>query len=188
LNRELAASGYTLVDDPRDATYMIQINHVRLVETELNGDQTVSDAIGNSFMAGLGGAFAADVFGIGAVAEIGLGVGVLAFLLDSSTKHVAHTLTTDVLVTERVSSGEGDPAVRSHRTQIVSGASKMNLKLEEGLPAMVGGMSRSLAGMLPTRPPENWGEGDATFTPDAEPSSDPTRTPDAQAGSSLRTP
>ena len=81
--------------------------------------------------------------------EIGLAVGVLGFLFDAKTKHIAHTLTTDVLVTERISGGEGDAEVRYHETRIVSGASKVNLDLEEGLPAMVSGLSRSLAGLLP---------------------------------------
>ena len=72
--------------------------------------------------------------------------------MDSSTKHIAHTLTTDVRLTERVPGGEeGRPELRLHETRIVSGASKVNLKLEEGLPAMVAGLSRSLAGMLPAR-------------------------------------
>ncbi len=80
--------------------------------------------------------------------DIGLG-----FLFDASTKHIAHTLTTDVRLTERISGGEGESELQYHTTQIVSGASKVNLKLEEGLPAMIGGLSRSLSGLLPTRAP-----------------------------------
>jgi hypothetical protein len=61
LDRQLTASGYTLVDVPGDATYIIQINHLRLVESELQGDQTFSDAIGNAWMAGAGAAFAIHI-------------------------------------------------------------------------------------------------------------------------------
>ena len=154
LDRQLTASGYTLVDAPEKATYIIQINHLRLVESELQGDQSVSDAIGNAWMAGGGAALATHILGAtGAAGEVGLVVGVLGFLLDSKTKHIAHTLTTDVLLTERISGGEGDAELRFHETRIVSGASKVNLKLEEGLPAMVNGLSRSLAGLLPAPPP-----------------------------------
>ncbi len=155
LDRQLMASGYTLVEAPEEATYIIQINHLRLVETELQGDQTVSDAIGSAVAAGAGAAFAAHVLGASSAAgEVGLVVGVLGFLLDSSTKHIAHTLTTDVRLTERVPGGEGGrPELRLHQTRIVSGSSKVNLRLEEGLPAMVDGLSRSLAGLLPTRGP-----------------------------------
>ena len=150
LDRQLTASGYTLVDVPEEATYIIQINHLRLVESELQGDQTVSDAIGNAWMAGAGAALATHILGAsGAAGEIGLAVGVLGFLFDAKTKHIAHTLTTDVLLTERISDGEGDAELRYHETRIVSGASKVNLDLEEGLPAMVSGLSHSLAGLLP---------------------------------------
>ncbi len=154
LERQLRASAYTVVDDPDEATYIIQINHLRLVESELQGDEGVSDAIGAALAAGAGAALATDILGAsGAAGEVGLIVGVFSFLLDSHTKHIAHTLTTDVLVTERVPGGGSEVEVRYHETQIVSGASKVNLKLEEGLPAMMGGLSRSLAGLLPTRAP-----------------------------------
>ena len=79
---------------------------------------------------------------------VGLAVGVLGFLVDAKTKHVAHTLTTDVLVTETVP-GAGQESELRHRTRIVSGASKVNLALEEALPAMVQGLSSSLSGLLP---------------------------------------
>ena len=74
----------------------------------------------------------------------------LGFFLDATTKHIAHTLTTDVLVTESVPAGGAERELRYHEVQIVSGASKVNLELEEGLPVMMGGLSRSLAGLLPT--------------------------------------
>ncbi len=154
LERGLMGSGYALAETPDEATYIIQINHLSLEEIELSGDQTLGDALGSAFAAGAGAALATDILGAsGAAGEVGLAVGVLGFLFDSSTKHIAHTLTTDVLVTERVPGGEGAPEFRSHQTQIVSGASKVNLELEEGLPAMVSGLSASLAGMLPPRAP-----------------------------------
>ena len=91
--------------------------------------------------------------GSGAAGQVGLAVGVLGFLFDAKTKHIAHTLTTDVLLTERISGGEGGAEFRYHETQIVSGASKVNLKREEGLPAMKRGLSRALAGLLPNTAP-----------------------------------
>lgn len=154
LDRQLMASGYTLVDDPAQATYVVQINHLRLVESELHGDESVSHALGAAWGAGAGAALGTDILGwSGAAGQVGLAVGVLGFLFDAKTKHIAHTLTTDVLLTERISGGEGGAEFRYHETQIVSGASKVNLKLEEGLPAMKRGLSRALAGLLPTRAP-----------------------------------
>ena len=154
LQRGLMESGYTLVETPDEATYVIQINHLRLEEIELSADQTLGDALGAALTAGAGAALAADILGAsGAAGEVGLLVGVLGFLWDANTKHIAHTLTTDVLVTERVPAGGAEGELRYHETRIVSGASKVNLRLEDGLPAMINGLSRSLAGLLPARAP-----------------------------------
>lgn len=154
LDRQLTASGYTLVDDPNEATYIIQINHLRLAEVELSADETVGDAIGAAFAAGATAALATSLLGAsGAAGKIGLAVGVLGFLFDAKTKHIAHTLTTDVLLTETVPAGGAEGELRYHETQIVSGASKVNLKLEEGLPAMKRGLSSALAGLLPNTAP-----------------------------------
>lgn len=168
LDGELAASGYTLVEDPDQATYVIQINHLRLTEAELSKDQTLGDAIGAAFAAGTAAGLAADVVGAGAEAAVGVGlaVGAAGFILDASTKHIAHMLTTDVLVTETVAVRDslGDPGdlepevvtggrpLRRHGTQIVSGASKVNLRLTESLPVLVDGMGHTLARLLPPRP------------------------------------
>ena len=153
LERALTASGYAVVETPEEATYLIQVNHLSLEEIEL-GDQSLGDALGSSLTAGFGAALAADVFGASnAAGQFGLAVGVLGFILDSSTKHIAHTITTDVRLTERVSADgvEGEP--RFHETRIISGASKVNLSLEDGLPSMINGMSGALAGLLPTQAP-----------------------------------
>ncbi|UCG89131.1 MAG: hypothetical protein JSW71_11570 [Gemmatimonadota bacterium] len=152
LDRELAASGYAMVETPDEATYVLQVNHVRLVETELSENQTVSDAIGSAFAAGFGTGVAADVFGASGdvAAGLGLAVGAIGFIADAHTKHLAHLLTTDVLVTETVPGGDS-VALRRHATQIVSGAAKVNLRRAESLPVLVDGTSRALGRLLPGR-------------------------------------
>ena len=142
-----------VVDRPDDATYLIQINHLRLAETELSDDGDLGDAIGAGFAAGAVAALVTDeIFDApGAAGEIGLVVGVLGFILDAKTKHIAHTLTTDILVTESVPASGTESELRYHETQIVTGASKVNLELDESLPAMIGGLSSSVGGLLPTR-------------------------------------
>ena len=151
LDRQIIDSGYSLVDTPDDATYIIQINHLRIAEFELSGNQTLSDALSASWMAGAGAALAAHILDAAdAALELGLVVGVIGFILDAKTKHIAHTLTTDMLLTETVLVIKGEREVHSHEVQIVSGASKVNLDYEESLPAIISGLSRSLAGLLPT--------------------------------------
>ena len=134
----LTKSGYSLVESPNEATYVLQINHLRTAKVELSGDETVADALNASLMAGAGSALAAEVLGAGkAAGEIGLVVGIVAFIVDAKTKHMAHTLTTDVLVTETVPGGEGGNELRYHATQITSGASKVHLEWHESMPTMV---------------------------------------------------
>lgn len=161
-DRQLTASGYTVVEDPDDATYIIQVNHLRLTEAEMSEGQTLEDAMSSAFTAGLAAGLATDVVGGGgrAATGVGLAVGAVGFIVDANTKHIAHMLTTDVLVTETVAIGDSVADVEAasemhyHETQIVSGASKVNLRIEESLPVLVDGMSRTVARVLPARPAE----------------------------------
>lgn len=148
LERSLIESGYALAETPEEATYLLQINHLRLAEVELSEDQTLGDALSAALLAGGGAALAADILGASGTgtAGVGLAVGVVGFVADSRTKHIAYTLTTDVLLTETTSN---EDELIYHETRIVSGASKVNLSLEEAFPPMVQGMSVALSGLLP---------------------------------------
>lgn len=167
LDQQLVASGYTVVEDPNEATYLVQVNHVQLIEVEL-GDQTLGDALSSAIVAGTAAGLATDVAGAsgGLATGVGLTIGAVGFIVDANTKHIAHILTTNVLVTETVPPGGGiveappdaqEPAagtreVRWHETQIASGASKVNLRITESLPAIVDGTSRTVSRLLPSRP------------------------------------
>jgi len=155
IDREFAAAGYEVVEYLEDATYVLQINHLRLAEMELSKDQTLGDALSSAFAAGFAAGLAADVAsGSGDLAGgMGLAVGAVGFIVDAQTRHIAHLLTTDVLLTETVVSSDGALDVRDHRTQVVSGASKVNLRLSQSLPVIVAGMGQALAHLLPPRTP-----------------------------------
>lgn len=151
LERHLTQAGYTVVNEPEAATYLIQINHLQLVEVELGEGQSVRDVT-----AGMKGA--AVVAGTAAAlldadwkttASVALAAGVIGLIADATTKHVAHTLTTDVRITETAPAVGGETEIRHHQTRIVSGASKMNLSENEALPALVDGMGKSLSRILP---------------------------------------
>ncbi len=167
LERQLAAMGYVLVDAPDSATYVMQVNHRQFIEVELSEDQTLGDALSSAFTAGFGVGIAADVAGAGGdvAAGAGLAAGAVGFVLDANTKHIAHLLTTDVRLTETVPGCDGVAALRegvenvecaalqlrSHETELVSGASKVNLEQRESLPAILEGTSQTLARLLPPR-------------------------------------
>ena len=155
LERRLTQAGYALVESPDEATYLIQLNHLSLTELELTGDYELTDALTSAFTAGATTAFvASEVLGLSdAAARLGVAVGLAGFVLDASTKHIAHMLTTDVLITESVPSDGTETKLRYHETSIASGASKVNLKVEESLPAVIDGLSSSLAGLMPPMAP-----------------------------------
>lgn len=145
----LESAGYTIVETPAQATYIVQVSHRQLVGRELTDGQTLKDAIGSAFAAGGVAAYAtglltdSDAFG-----PVGLGVGLLAFLLDSQTKHMAHFLTTDVRVTEN-RCGPGGSDTREHTTQVVAGASKVNLSRDAAMPVLIAGVTQAVTGLLP---------------------------------------
>ena len=130
---------------------MMQINHRELVEHELKDGQTVGDAVGAAMTAGMGAATAADLLGAGGrtVAGVGLAVGVVGFLADAGAKHIAHTLTTDVRITETFTYPDGASEAVYHDTMIVSGASKANLHLGESLPALISGTREAVSHIFP---------------------------------------
>ena len=151
LDMGLRDAGYVVVDDPLEATYIFQVNHRSLVEYDLGEENSLGDAMSSAFTAGLAAGVITDAIFSDAGAEVGLAVGIIGFLLDSYNKHVAHTLTTDIMLTETVALHDEEPEVLYHRTQIVNGASMMNLKITESLPSMIRELSGTLVGMLPER-------------------------------------
>lgn len=151
LERDLMAAGYEVVSSAEEATYILQVNHLRVSEVELSGDETLGDAIGASVAAGATSAFAADLLGADdAAGAVGLVAGLAAFIIDAKTVHLAHTLTTDVLLTEAMPGVDGSSEPRYHTTQVTSGASKVNLEWDESLPQMVNGVSSTLSRLLPS--------------------------------------
>jgi hypothetical protein len=171
LRTALVSRGYTVVAAPRDATYIVQVNHRQLVEHELGDGQDLGDAIASAWTSGASAALAAEIFGAGGIAgEVGLAVGVIGFLLDARTRHIAHTLTTDVQVIEKRGVPGGE-ATREHPTQIVAAASKVNLGRDEAMPALIAGVTRAVTGLLPAveEPEAEWREASPSATEGGEP-------------------
>ena len=154
LEQVLPNSGYTLVDNPKHATYVLQINHVALVKVELKDGETLADLIDGAVAVGYAGAFLAALANADeeGIVVVGLAAAAGSFLLDANTQHIAHTLTTDFELTETVVGPGEDLGLRYHRSRIVSGASKVNLHLEEALPVLQREMATALSRLLPPRP------------------------------------
>ncbi len=107
-------------------------------------------------------------------AAIGAGIGGLAggvgeLVAGALVKDVTYTIVTDMMISEKstikveqtvqsdLQKGKGSTIKQTsestvdrkrYQTRIVSTANKVNLKFEEALPAMVEGLSRSIAGIF----------------------------------------
>lgn len=168
----LRMKGYQVIDDPRKAHYWLQANVLSVGQID---KQTREQMIESGFGGGIvGGALGAgtgvlvsghkDAVVGGALAGAALGM-----LIDSTIKDVTYGITTDVQISERtknavhsnndstlaqgtsgnihVSSSSTDHWNR-YQTRIISTANKANLKLDQALPDLTDGMSRSIAGIF----------------------------------------
>lgn len=151
LEQRLTQAGYTVVDEPEEATYLIQVNHLHLVKTELDEGQSIRDATASMKAAAVTAGTAAALLdaNLKTTGTVALAAGVIGFVADATTKRLAHTLTTDVQITETAPADGGGTETRYHQTRIVSGASKMNLSVHEALPVLVEGVGKSLSRILP---------------------------------------
>jgi len=170
----VANKGYKLVNNPKQAQYMVQANVLQVGQSDL---RDTNDALSGGYGSGLTGALAGG--GIGAAASghrdavVGGALigGAIGFLTDAMVKDVNYSIITDLQVSERAEDGvevtesnhatlkqgtSGSKTMRStkkhqwhrYQTRIVSTANKVNLKFEEALPQLVSGLTRSIAGIL----------------------------------------
>lgn len=168
----LRMKGYQVVSDPKKAHYLLQANVLSVGQID---KQTRQQMIESGFGGGIvGGALGAgtgvlvsghkDAVVGGALAGAALGM-----LIDATIKDVTYGITTDVQISERtkntvnkrndatlaqgtsgniqVSSSSTDHWNR-YQTRIISTANKANLRLDQALPELTDGMSRSIAGIF----------------------------------------
>jgi hypothetical protein len=147
----LIEAGYAVVEDPDDATYLIQINHLQFATFELEDNQSVNDAVAGAVALASTAGLASSLLGADGLlpGRIGLVAGVVGFVVDAQTKHLAHTLTTEVLITETVLGPGGRPELRYHGTRVVSGASKTGLRTDESVPEIVEVLNGTLTRLMP---------------------------------------
>jgi hypothetical protein len=170
----LAERGYRLVDDPRDAHFILQANVLQVGRTSRAAAEGAfgkgfgSALVGGAAGAGLGRAASdqTEVMIAGAVA--GAATSAVA---DAFVQEVTYSIITDiqiseragegVMVTERMTQnlpqGSGGQRILSttevhdwkrYQTRVLSSANRVNLDFEDAAPELVAGLSRALAGMF----------------------------------------
>lgn len=163
----LVDKGYTIVKNPKQATYWLQANLLKMEKTDLRQ----SDPFGSGVLgAGVGAALGA--YNTGSInTAIGLGIAgaLIGGAVDALVKDVAYVMVTDILISEKTTSKvkvgninsvtqgtRGRKYVTStattnrnqYQTRVVSVANKANLKLEDAQPMLEEQLQEVIAGIF----------------------------------------
>lgn len=171
----LAQRGYTVVQNPDAASYILQANILQVGQADPSALRTsVYSGYGGALAGGLAGAAIGATTGKTSGALYGGVIGGLVgeaaeVVAGSMVKDVTFSVITDVMVSEKtsdkvyesqqanLSKGKGTTVSQSiqktsnrqrYQTRIASSANKVNLKFEEALPALQDGLARSIAGIF----------------------------------------
>lgn len=163
----ITAKGYTVINDPEQAHYWLQVNILQVGRTDLRS--------GDSF-----GTFGSAVTGAAAGAQFGSGTGQIAagvagaglgIIFDAMVDDNLYTMITDIQISEKAKDGvrvtQSERAVLSqgesgsktqtsselvdrkkYQTRVVSLANKANLEFAEAEPPLRQGLINALSGML----------------------------------------
>ncbi len=122
----VAASGYTVTDDPTEATYILQANVLQVGKSDLD---EVNAMLGTGFegvvegavLGGvIGGALGGDVDEVNKGTVIGgIAGGVAGFLFDALVTDVLFTMVTDIQISKRA--GEGETVSETEETDASQG-------------------------------------------------------------------
>lgn len=167
--------GYKITQNPKEATYMLQGNILKVGKSDLRESQSY---LSSGFGAGVTGAAVGAAAGYAMTgsgrtgAALGLAGAALGFVGDALVKDVMYVMVTDLQIRERPLEGEvvtqtqqanlaqgsstttkqdikgGKVEWKTYRTRIVSTANKMNLEFAEAQPVLESALARSMSGIF----------------------------------------
>lgn len=170
----ITAKGYTIVQDPAKAHYLLQANVLRVGRCDAREAEHAMTGSYGSAIAGAvaGGAALGAMTGsdTGMIAGSLLGAAV-STIFNAAVKDVYYTVIVDLQISERAAQGvevieEADTKLKQgtsgykkqsvvevtdwkrYQTRIVAVANKVNLKFPTAAPYLVSGVARSIAGIL----------------------------------------
>lgn len=178
VREEIAARGYRVVDDPRLARYLLQVN-------VLQAGRSSRSAAERSYEGGFGSAVTGGAIGAGAGYGIGrlggndtaLAIGgaligaAISTLADAFVQDTTYSVVADLQVSERAPDGvivseseranlaQGNSGSRSqtssttsgwkrYRTRVISTANRANLDWPDAAPSLAAGLTRTVAGIF----------------------------------------
>jgi flagellar hook-basal body complex protein FliE len=167
----ISAKGYTVVQDPAKAHYILQANVLQVGKTDQSALER-STAAGFGGVAGgiaLGAVLGGDRAGTGAAVG-GVAAGAAEAISGSLVKVVWYSMITDIQLSERVGGavsqefksrlkqGTADTTttqttasttnLKRYQTRIVSSARQVNLEFQEALPHLKQGLITSVSGLF----------------------------------------
>lgn len=167
--QSLISKGYTIVNDPNKAHYLVQTNVLQVTKVDL---KEAEDILEQGFGGGLMGAGVAAVAGADGRTILGVGMvgAAVNMVANAMVKDNFYTIVTDVQISERTPQAHVTETLDSklvqgtssrkivtstektdwkrYQTRIISTANKVNLELEEAIPALVSGLSNSISGLM----------------------------------------
>lgn len=170
LNR-LTQKGYKIVQDPKQATYILQANilSVGMVDESALEKSTLAGFGGVAVGAGVGALLGGSQGVEGAIIG-GLVVGAVEVIAGSLTKVVTYAVITDIQISEKTMSGVSEDFKsqlqqgsanttvtqqtsrstnrKQYQTRIASSARQVNLKFQEAFPALRSGLVDAIGGLF----------------------------------------
>ncbi len=163
--------GYTITQNPKEATYMLQGNILKVGKSDL---REAGNYLGSGFGGAATGAAAAYALSGGGRTAVGVGLAgaALGLVGDALVDDVLYVMITDLQIRERPLDGEiitqtqqadlqqgsstsvqqdtrgAKVAWKTYRTRIVSTANKVNLDFEEAKPVLESALARSVSGIF----------------------------------------
>jgi hypothetical protein len=168
----IAAKGYTVVDDPDKAHYMLQVNVLQVGKTD---EAAAARALGSGFGGIVTGAAVAGAMSRNPTNRSVLAGGIIGGAIDSISgalvKDVYYAVITDLQISERLGAGKSaktvsenrlaqgssgtttvssseDSSWKRYQTRIMSSANKVNLDFAEALPELKRGLTTSISGLF----------------------------------------
>ena len=172
ISSALAAKGFKVVSNPKQAYYILQANILQVGKSSPNAAEAAMYKGYGSDGAAIG-AGASYVAGGSSEAIVGAGIlgGIASVVADSAVKDVYFSVITDLQIKERSknsthinhntshfnkSGTSGGTQVsyskksdwKVYQTRVLSSANKVNLDFNEALPALKKGLAQSISGIL----------------------------------------
>ena len=163
--------GYKVTKDPKEATYMLQSNILKVGKSDLRESQSYANSAFGGGALGAAAGYAATGSGRTGAA-LGLAGAVVGIAADAMVKDNLYVMVTDLQIRERPLEGEvvtqtqkaylnqgsstttkqsiqgGKIEWKTYRTRIVSTANQVNLEFEEAKPALEDALVRSMSGIF----------------------------------------